>query len=57
MDMTETPDGIFIVFVSRIPYALEIHVRTQVDHSKRSGCGTEIKKSGIGSIHHDLHKI
>jgi hypothetical protein len=38
MDMAETPDGIFIVFIPCIPNSFEVHVWTEVDHSK-GPCG------------------
>jgi hypothetical protein len=44
MDMAETPNGIFIVFIPCVPNTFEVHVRTQVNHSKGPCSRTEIEK-------------
>jgi hypothetical protein len=44
MDMTETPDGILIVFITSIPDSFEVHVRAKVNHSKWPCGRTEIEK-------------
>jgi hypothetical protein len=53
--MTETTDGIFVVFIAGIPDTTEVHIRTQVNHAEWKCSGAEVKKTGIGSVYHHFN--
>jgi hypothetical protein len=55
VNMTETTDGIFVVFIAGIPDTTEVHIRTQVNHAEWTCSGAEVKKTGIGSVYHHFN--